>query len=210
MRPIIYSLTVPAAVANGIALSQAPGGAGALTLNGATVSGGVATNTVATQVTIASSGNDSVRTFVITGTSPDGKALSETITGPNATTVTSVNFYKTVTSITISAASVGNITSGFNAVGVTPSLPIDIYARPQIALQVNVSGTVNWTVQQTLDDIWGTTTPLNWVDHPDSNMVAQTTVKQGNYAYPPRAIRLKVNSGTGTATLEIVQPGLIG
>lgn len=209
MRPIIKSLTVPAAVANAICLSQTPGAAGALTINGGAAVNGVATNTAATQVTITSAGNDSGKTFVITGTDASGNALSESITGPNIATVTSVNFYLTVTSLTISAAAAGAITSGFNAVGVTAPLPLDTYARPQVGVQVDVSGTVNWTLQQTDDDPFGTAA-LGWFDSSDANMVAQTVTRQGSYITPHRALRFKMNSGTGTITGNIVQSGLIG
>ncbi len=89
--------------------------------------------------------------------------------------------------------------------GSTDAIPIDIHGRPEISLQVVVSGTVNYTVQQTLDNPF-TTTPT-WFDHSDANLVAATTSKQGNYAYVPAAVRLVVNSGSGTATLTVVQAG---
>ena len=89
--------------------------------------------------------------------------------------------------------------------GSSNAIPIDIHGRPEISLQVVVSGTVNYTVQQTLDNPF-TTTPT-WFDHPDTNLVAATANKQGNYAYVPAAVRLTVNSGSGTATLTVVQAG---
>lgn len=83
--------------------------------------------------------------------------------------------------------------------------PLDIHGRPDISLQVVVTGTVNYTVQQTLDNPFDTTP--TWFDHPDTNLVAQTVNRQGNYAYVPAAVRLVVNSGTGTARLTIIQSG---
>lgn len=91
-------------------------------------------------------------------------------------------------------------------VGSTNALPLDIHGRPEISLQVAVSGTVNYTVQQTLDNPFTTAVPT-WFDHPDVNLVAQTVQRQGNYAFVPAAVRVTVNSGTGTATLTIVQSG---
>jgi hypothetical protein len=86
-------------------------------------------------------------------------------------------------------------------------IPVDIHGRPDISLQVTVSGTVNWTVQQTLDNPFTTAAPT-WFNHPDtSNMVAQTAGRQSNYGFVPAAIRLVVNSGAGSATLTIVQSG---
>lgn len=91
--------------------------------------------------------------------------------------------------------------------GSTQAAPLDIHGRPEISVQVVVSGTVNYTVEQTLDDPAGTPT---WFSHPDTNLVSATASKQGNYGYVPRAVRLKVNSGTGTATLTIIQAGITG
>lgn len=89
--------------------------------------------------------------------------------------------------------------------GTGKALPMNYFGRPEVALQVAVTGTVNYTVQQTLDD--PADASATWLDHPDSNLVAATTSKQGNYAYCPRATRLVVNSGTGTAVLTIIQEG---
>lgn len=90
-------------------------------------------------------------------------------------------------------------------------IPIDIHGRPEISLQVDVTGTANWTVQQTLDNPF--TTPAGsivWFNHPDANMVSQTVDRQGNYAYVPAAVRLQLASGTGSAKLTIVQAGILG
>jgi len=97
------------------------------------------------------------------------------------------------------------ITKSQTGVGNTSAIPMDYHGRPEFSLQVVVSGTVTWTVQQTLDDPAGSPT---WFPHPDSNMVSQVVNRQGNYAYLPRAIRLNVSAGTGTATLTVIQAGL--
>ncbi len=85
-------------------------------------------------------------------------------------------------------------------------IPLDIHGRPDVSLQVAVTGTANWTLQQTLDNPF-TTGSITWVNHPDANMVAQTVTRQGNYAYVPAAVRLQLTSGSGSATLTIVQSG---
>lgn len=87
------------------------------------------------------------------------------------------------------------------------ALPLDIHGRPEISLQVSVTGTVNWTVQQTLDNPFDSSITPDWFDHPDTNMVAQTVKRQGNYAYIPAAVRLVLTSGTGTVRLTVVQAG---
>ncbi len=193
-------------------LSQTPS-AGALTLNGSLVSGGVATLDKPRRVLITAAGNESSRTFTIVGTSTNyGSAtITETITGPNATTAQSVLDYKTVTSITISGNAAGAITVGTSGVASSPPLPIDIYARATIALQADASGTVNYTVSQTLDNPW-TVNPQSttWIDHPDTNLVSATGDVQSNYAYPPSQTRITINSGTGSVKFTVNQPGLIG
>lgn len=89
--------------------------------------------------------------------------------------------------------------------GSSTVVPLDYHGLPQISLQVVTSGTVNWTVQQTLDDPASSPT---WFNHSDTNMVSQTGNKQGNYAYVPRAVKIVVNSGDGTATLTVIQAGV--
>ena len=84
---------------------------------------------------------------------------------------------------------------------------MDYHGQPEVSLQVVVTGTANYTIQQTLDNPNDGSTPT-WFDHPDTNLVAQTVNRQGNYAYIPTAIRLQLNSGTGSATLTVVQAGL--
>lgn len=94
--------------------------------------------------------------------------------------------------------------------GTTQPAPLDIHGRPEISLQVVVDGTVDYTVQQTLDNVFDPAITPTWFPHPDTNLVAQTVNRQGNYAYVPAAVRLVVNSGSGTARLTIVQAGITG
>ena len=88
------------------------------------------------------------------------------------------------------------------------SAVLDYYGRPEVALQVVVTGTVNYTVQQTLDNVLDATVTPTWFSHPDANMVAQTVSRQGNYAYIPTAVRIQQTSGSGSTRLTIVQAGL--
>jgi hypothetical protein len=69
---------------------------------------------------------------------------------------------------------------------------------------VDATGTVDYTVQHTFDDpSVGFTL---WFDHP--TIAAQSTDKDGNYAFPVSGIRLKVNSGGGSAVLKLIQAGI--
>lgn len=93
--------------------------------------------------------------------------------------------------------------------GTGDSAPIvfDYHGRPEIALQAVVSGTVTYSIQQTLDDPADSPT---WFDHPDTNLVSQTVSRQGNYGYIPRAARVSVASGSGSVTLTTIQAGTKG
>lgn len=77
-----------------------------------------------------------------------------------------------------------------------------------IGLGVKITGTPNYTVQHTFDDVFAAgfdPATATWFDHP--SLTAQTANKDSNYAFPVRGIRLTVNSGTGTATIMLVQAG---
>ncbi len=215
MQPIVKTVgPLATAVANSICLSQTPSGAGALTENGALVSGGVATLAVPARITITSAGNDSGKTFVVVGTDAAGSAITETITGPNTAAVTSLLSYKTVSSITISAAAAGAITVGNAQSGASTPIALDSWAFPQVAIQCSVTGTVNYTVQQTLDNPNDPVNPIarasmQWVDHPDTNLVAATATKQGNYGYAPLFMRVVINSGSGSVRLTVIQANVV-
>ncbi len=212
MQQVRYQLgPLAAPAANNIALSQTPGAAGNLTLNGALVVAGVAILDVARRVLFTTVSNESAKTFTVTGTDWFGTTISEVVAGPNATTGYTVNDYKTVTRIAVSAALTGAVTVGTNGVASSPPIPLDHHGRPEISLQVTVSGTTNWTVQQTVDNPF-TVSPLTWLDHPDADMVAETVTRQGNYAYVPGATRITLNSQTnpGYVVYTIIQAGITG
>ena len=86
-------------------------GAGALSLLANTVG----PNGYGYKLIITSAGNDSGITFTITGIKVGdltNTVVSEVVTGANATTATSSNYYARVDSITASGASAGNVKIG--------------------------------------------------------------------------------------------------
>lgn len=211
MRPIVISMAPSATSTNAICLSQTPGGAGNLTLNGALVTAGVAILGAQTQVTITSAADISNRTFTLTGTDTRGFAVSESLTGPNATTVTSTKSYKTVTQIAISGAAAGAVTVGVNGVGVSVPVAMDIHQNGfSAALGLDITGTINVTVQHTFEDPFSSTFnayTATWLDH--SSLASKTADTDGNYAFPCRAVRLKVNSSSsGSCVFTIIQSGI--
>jgi hypothetical protein len=209
MLPVTVTVQLDAADADGICQSQTPSGAGDLTINGALASGGVATLTdagAARQVLVTTVANESGDTYTIYGTDANGNSISEQMTGPNNTTGVTTQFFRTVTRVATSGAATGAITVGTNSVGASRIIALDQWASGSTALQVDVLGTANFTVEQTLDDILTVDPELvEWIDHPDADFVNATASTQGNYAYAPAYARLKINSGTGTVTFIVRQ-----
>src|SRR5580704_10734052 len=96
--PNIFTQSLATASANNVALSQSPG-AGAITLNGSTVSGGVATLDIQRRVIITSGGNDTGINFTVTGTNSAGFPISDTFAGANVGAAQSNLDFLTVTKI---------------------------------------------------------------------------------------------------------------
>ncbi|MEJ6768603.1 MAG: flagellar hook-associated protein FlgK [Paracoccaceae bacterium] len=96
--------------------------------NLALVGGGTVTLGASRQITITSAGNDSDKTFTIMGTDADGNALTEVVTGANASVAASTNYFKTITSIDPSANPAGATTAGIivdDKITLTPSSTSD-------------------------------------------------------------------------------------
>tara|TARA_E500000305_G_scaffold57658_1_gene45981 strand:+ start:1171 stop:1776 length:606 start_codon:yes stop_codon:yes gene_type:complete len=93
-----------------LGVAQTVSGAANFTLTSAATSGTYANANTAPKVSFTSSGNISGVNFTVTGTDVNGDAQSEVIAGPNATTVFTTLFYKTVSQVA-TGASVGTNTS---------------------------------------------------------------------------------------------------
>ncbi len=174
---------------------------------------GSATLDTARRVLWTCGGNDTGITLTLIGNGLSGIPQTEVITGVSGSTVASQLDFLTISSAQTSGAVATTAILGTNGVASSPWVQFDEYsAMGPTAIQVDGSGTVNWTVQQTLNDPDSATNPVNaysvdWVNHPDSALVgsAVTTGVQGNYAYPPKWARLLLNSGTGSAKMTVIQ-----
>lgn len=91
-----------------------------------------------------------------------------------------------------------------SSVATSAPIPMDALQVPfNVGFAVVLTGVATYTVEHTFDDVLGGVTPT-WF--PNSVVAAQTTNKDGNYAFPVRAIRLNVTAWTsGNVTLTIVQ-----
>jgi len=222
MRPQITTAG-PLAAGNATAIRTASGAtAGQLVLNGtlANAAGTVATMDNPRRVLITFAANETGHNYFLTGTGPGGSAIKETIAGTGAGTVQSVLDYKTV-SVSTDSTSTGNISVGTNGVGGSGWLVFDRWLSDGVvAFQVTVQGTVNYTVQQTLDDCnaldmnGNVILPPNavtWVNCSDTNEVNATVTTQSNYNFAPSMMRIILNSETAGAgnsvTLTAIQHG---
>lgn len=212
MRPIAVTVgPLASASANNIATAQTPGSAGALTLNGSAVVNGIAVLDTARRVLITTS--DTTHTFTITGLSPTGTALSESFLVAGGSTYSMLDYSK-VTSITINAAATGAVTVGTNAIASTPWVRLDEWANSYVTIQCDVTGTVNYTVQGTMDDPNSPTDPVipsavNWINSGDANAVGATGGLATNFLFSPTFARVLLNSGTGAVKAIFAQADVV-
>lgn len=85
----------------------------------------------------------------------------------------------------------------------------DHYISPMnVALSTRVSGTINYSVQYTFDDVFAQNynpTTGNWTEHPTLKSLAVSG--DSNIAYPVTGIRVVGNSGSGEVLLTVIQAG---
>jgi len=171
VSPIYVYDVVPVALsATAVAAAQAVAGAGNLTINGASASGGVATFDVPRAVSIVSSNaGDTTQTATVYGTDLYGIAVTETITFNGTTTVNGKKAFLKVTRVAISAALAGN-----GSVGSTDilGLPFAASSRNYVMTAYNGAqvttgtfvGADATTATATTGDVRGTFVPASATD----------------------------------------------
>lgn len=212
MQPISVTVgPLDAADDNGIATSQTTAGAANLTLNGALVVGGVAVLDAPRQVAITSGGNDLGITFTVYGTTFGGQSVSETITGASGGASATKTDFATVTRIYASGAtSVSGVIAGTNAKAGSRWVRLDSWAFPKTAIQCNATGTVNYTVQVTMDDPNDPFNPVGiadvtWLNTNDTDAVTANGDIFTNFDWTPTWARVLLNSGSGSVTSTFAQ-----
>lgn len=94
-------------------------------------------------------------------------------------------------------------TLSITGTGTTAWIPLDYKQNPfNVGFGVVVNGTVTYDIEHTFDDILSGASATAFKH---SSLTAQTTNKDGNYAFPIRAIRINNTAGTGTTTITILQ-----
>lgn len=153
-------------------------------------------------------------TFTIVGTNANDEAISDVVTGPGSgLTVASAKYFKTVSSISASAAQGGTEKIDVGTRGTTLSAATKAYplnSRDSVApmVSVDVTGTLNFTVQQTYDNLLTDTDAsgnIRWEDVTAlASKTADTTAQLGIGC---RGMRIVINTySTGAELQAIVVP----
>jgi len=212
MRRIEINMDLADVDDDGVFQNQTLGGAGSFTLNGAGVTSGewVTPDLFAKQIGFASTGNISGVTFTVSGYQDKNKtiAISEQLAGPNNNTVETTNYFYSIQSISAGAAVGTNVKAGPVDEAISQIIPIkrsySDRSERQVGLTFIVTETINYTVQQTNDDVQSLTDrTFNWLDSDDTNVVSATDSKNSNYIAVPQAMRVKINSYSTGAELLI-------
>lgn len=178
------------------------------------------TDGLAHQVSIRndSATNHSAKTATLVGTDADGRAQTETINLPNTSaTVESTKYFKTLTSVTPSAT-IGADTMDIGWVDEvsSPTYIVDYRSGSPVSISVDVTGTLNFDVEVTLQDPYlNGTAPFDYSDQEslfwvnDGNFTAKTADTTDDVAMAGiRAYRIVLNSYSSGAELQafVTQP----
>lgn len=209
MQPI--TVTVGAVASSDVSMAAAQNVVAATTL---TLTAGAASIAYAAQLNLVTSADYTGINFTVTGTGPSGEAQSEVLAGPNTGTVSSVLYYKSVTSV-VSDGGVGGgaVSVGTSGVTSTRWVRLDSWTTGTTAIQCNATGTVNYTVQTTLNDPNDPFTPVSavncvWLNSNDTAVVNAISSQQSNFSFTPIYARVLLNSGTGTVATTFNQTGV--
>ena len=87
--------------------------------------------------------------------------------------------------------------------GSTAWIPLDYKQSPfNVGFGVTVTGTVTYQIEHTFDDVFDSIiTPVAF----SHSTASGSTNTDGNYAFPIRAVRITVSTGTGDVKLNLLQ-----
>lgn len=233
MQPKRLYWALSAASANDVCLSQTPGGAGNLVLNGARVVAGVAVMsngdpTVSSggasqrRLLFTFAGNEAARTFTVFGTrAGDGFGAAKqvvigTVAGTAPGTVETDFDLATVTRIAVDAATAGALTVGTSTKGSTPWVMANLHAAALQKINVDgylVSGAATTTLEYTADPLPKLFTAADNTRFPrvrtHPGWSAITGDGEGVIDWPISAFRL-TQTGTGLFRLVYIGSPTVG
>lgn len=170
-------------------------------------------DSLAHQLIITTTTNESAITATITGTDADGRAQTEAVTMPNNTTVETTKYWRTVTAIALSAT-VGADTFDVGIVDEVVSASLVLNRESGIGAKffLDITGTLNVDVQFTIADpeIFADQNANLWVE-PYSTLTAETADSTAVVAADPGYgwYRIQWNSYSSGAIAKLYasQPG---
>lgn len=154
-------------------------------------------------VTLYSGSNIATIVFTLTGTDADGAAQTETMTGVNNSTVTSTKYFKTLSSVAFSATiGAAELDIGWDQVAIGQTYPIDYRSTSACNIFVDISGTINYSIQQSFANVHEDSSYLTAFSAITA-LAAKTADTAGQANEGATAIRLLVNTVTAGATVAI-------
>lgn len=201
MRPKEYDLDVADASLTGFA-SNVTGAT--FTITTTTTSDGLAH-----QVSVRndSATDHSAKTLTLVGTDADGHAQTETMSAPaGSATVESTKYYKTLTSVTPSATiNADTFDIGWVDEVASKTVPLNWRNQAGAAIHVDVTGTLDFTVQETFDSIQDAGDKAQQDAHwmAIAALTAKTADTVGVSTPGATAIRLLFNSYSTGAELQM-------
>ena len=137
-------ITAAAIDADGISTAAAVGNNANLVLGGALTSGGAVTFDEPRNITILSAGDDSGKSFTVTGTDEQGDAATESITGANAGTATGSAFFTTISQIAAVGNPAGNVSAGSGTSVAAPMFRGRMRLNGLYAVNTGTAGTITF------------------------------------------------------------------
>ncbi len=154
---------------------------------------------LAHQVSLTSAANLAGITITITGIGVMGETVTESRAGPGATTVFTTAYFVSVATITAGAtlgANTMDVGWGDDVVGIT--YPISWCSPYACNIHADVTGTMNFTLQQTFANVLAGETPV-WTTQTAAGAVDVVTTA----AIGATAIRILVNSYSSGAEVQV-------
>tara|TARA_R100001377_G_scaffold50900_1_gene29716 strand:+ start:455 stop:1060 length:606 start_codon:yes stop_codon:yes gene_type:complete len=172
MSSDVKSTFISAAVAdpNGISVAAAVGNNAALTIGGALAAGGAVVFDQPRNVTILSAGDDRNKSFTVVGKDELGAAVSESITGVNASTATGTQHFSTIASITAVGDPAGDVSAGSGTSIVAPMFAGRMRLRGIYAVNTATAGTIsfrNANASGAIEMQFNTMAAANTAEYPD-------------------------------------------
>ena len=158
-------------------------------------------------------GNEGSNTFTITGTGWNYESVTEVLAGGNGTATYTAMDFRTVTQIVGTSTAANTLTVGTNGIASSRWINFDSYSVSQVAIQCAVTGTANYTVQQSVHYIPANVVQLpyqyTWVNSSDPDVVSASATAQSVYPIAPTWTRVTLNSGTGSVAGTFTQYGAV-